>query len=738
MDSKSSRSHFSRLAKRMRVIRVSAPIESFCTGRIIGAVVIVHPYANCVLVRDQYANVGDFAWYLVVLADIARTRSGESSTAERVAYQLVDITVRVPAVRVYAVELACLLVDPAETTAPISQQILASCAWILGEYHAELEACTFSYKDAFMAVMHQASAAPNAIGGSSRSASLQTKDSLTCSSPVRTMCNFTAAVQQMCIWSALKLLYGARSMQIAAGDSSATWRELREVLRAKLPIFIQSSHVEVSERALLAYHLADSLGESCSGAVSWTFPTVKPVSKGSQLMVPPPGIRIDEPFFDMPPKSKKVITKTVMAPAVSLKYESDVGLDHGAAVEVASARRTAEVPNCAVDAQGVQPTSVSYPQIEQAAPQQGNMERIKGKIMSQARNTRYSVIRSAEPPQERSSSDDLLPSLSSLDGRIWCVVAEDSNVAVYGCVRRTDAAANNITKALSIRVDFRYMCKSQSTGADLANLSVSLCQDGLPMSETTVVHLATGSALAQSEKITSRISVSPPKCMAALLSRDSTGSESGKMSLAVPLTGQISYSFGSSGTSETNLPSDWIYTSASLLFPGEVWLSAMPTDAEGVATLLKEEHLTQQCSRKATLRYSPGQKILKKMGGTQGAAQKSVKLAYSVMEAGAKLCNCFFVRQAEDPPDGNTGQLSSILAAKVQVPETAAGPLGLLNSVVVGLVSCGVSIEPTNSNSPVIVLAMKVNVKSCHQILSGEVVRCLLSMYESLTSGKLN
>jgi len=60
-------------------------------------------------VRDRYALVEDFAWYLLVLADMSR--SVDSVHAGEIAEQFTDITVRVAQVRTYSVTLALSLLD---------------------------------------------------------------------------------------------------------------------------------------------------------------------------------------------------------------------------------------------------------------------------------------------------------------------------------------------------------------------------------------------------------------------------------------------------------------------------------------------------------------------------------------------------------------------------------------------------------------------------------------------------
>jgi hypothetical protein len=87
--------------------------------------------------RDRYALLTDFAWYVAVLAELARVR-GTKHGAE-VGRQIIDVAVRVDAVQPDAVRLLRpLLLDPAlaeERADNVSvAEALRAAAWVTGEY----------------------------------------------------------------------------------------------------------------------------------------------------------------------------------------------------------------------------------------------------------------------------------------------------------------------------------------------------------------------------------------------------------------------------------------------------------------------------------------------------------------------------------------------------------------------------------------------------------------------------
>eukprot|EP00940_MAST-03C_sp_MAST-3C-sp2_P001868 g1868.t1 len=82
--------------------------------------------------RDKYADVTDFAWYVGVLKDLANTKS--SQFEEKIAQQLMDVTLRVPSVRAFAVKSLQPVLTDSGAGGRGGEHILAAAAWIIGEY----------------------------------------------------------------------------------------------------------------------------------------------------------------------------------------------------------------------------------------------------------------------------------------------------------------------------------------------------------------------------------------------------------------------------------------------------------------------------------------------------------------------------------------------------------------------------------------------------------------------------
>ena len=87
--------------------------------------------------RDMYKNMQDFAWYVSVLVDLACTRG--SRQGKLLSNQLIDIALRVPAIRLFAVNsLLPLLLQP-ELVSDLMHDVLIGAAWVVGEYSSYLQ-----------------------------------------------------------------------------------------------------------------------------------------------------------------------------------------------------------------------------------------------------------------------------------------------------------------------------------------------------------------------------------------------------------------------------------------------------------------------------------------------------------------------------------------------------------------------------------------------------------------------
>eukprot|EP00435_Cladocopium_sp_Y103_P000315 s3163_g1.t1 len=216
--------------------------------------------------RDCYALVEDFAWYLLILGEIGRNM--DSSYGSTVAEQFVDICVRVPQVRPYAVTLALSLLDApaeAENTLSLCTPMVGACAWLLGEYNGEIEKPSEAQFLSGAKVLLT-------------SRSLQVLD---------------AATQTQCIWAATKLYLSAPE------HAPAAVLELHELLNSHLPSFVRSTHLDVSERATLSLNMSSFYkadATSIAAAKNLVAEPLLPVKADAQAQVPL-SIDLEEPIF---------------------------------------------------------------------------------------------------------------------------------------------------------------------------------------------------------------------------------------------------------------------------------------------------------------------------------------------------------------------------------------------------------------------------------------------------------
>ncbi|TPX63857.1 hypothetical protein SpCBS45565_g06328 [Spizellomyces sp. 'palustris'] len=87
--------------------------------------------------QDTYANVTNFEWYITLLTNLVRVRGVDVGT--RLSAQLIDVSVRVPQVREFAVQTMTALIEDDGVMQSANQdmnnaRVLVGAAWIVGEY----------------------------------------------------------------------------------------------------------------------------------------------------------------------------------------------------------------------------------------------------------------------------------------------------------------------------------------------------------------------------------------------------------------------------------------------------------------------------------------------------------------------------------------------------------------------------------------------------------------------------
>lgn len=661
--------------------------------------------------RDCYALVEDFAWYLLVLADISRTL--DSQHADEVAEQFTDIIVRVAGVRPYAVQLALSLLDR-ETAAPTARQgddedgqatsaasmevspaMMGSCAWILGEFHkafeADAEACF-----------------PKAVKALVAARDAQKLD---------------PSVQTMCIWAALKLCVGAPECAPAAAA------EIRAALLAQLPAFVASTHVDVSERATLALSLV-SFPDNADAADLFN-QCLLPVAPGAQqALAQPTGLDLDEPFFP-----EEAVPETAFAPAradptdpyaLAATYKDDLGF---MAVQEANQSPAAAVPS------GTSQSSMYYlgTSKEQGAAHGGQsseaaasakpaapldpLEQMRQKLAAAragAVATKYEVLRDEVRPVAAAAAaaaptgvaattgaagSSALPTpgdkeLADLHGRLWSVCYSDEFLRVYACVRSKNA------KKQQLRLELR--CE-RVAGGDVLVSDVHLrLPTGVTAQEVDtsgVVPLAVGPMAERSQKAKVTLGLTP-----FLLPADCV------------LEIELLYGLVRVG----GVDQEQICGGMKLRLPATWFLSPSPTSQDEIASYMADHaaQLLMQQSAEALTVQMPG----------RTSADLAQNLA-AVVGRCAGLCNLYGIQQA--PATQNKSQKFLMVARPPM--HGAASPLAGQEALPeAARIVCLCAGTPRDD-----ALDIKVTVKACRKDVCIDVAAQLVVTFRELLEGRL-
>ncbi|CAD7938304.1 unnamed protein product [Amoebophrya sp. A25] len=237
--------------------------------------------------QDQYALVEDFGWYVLTLADIAKKK--HSVHGQTVADQFADVCARVEGVRPYAVSVAQILIIGTGTGSTGLQScapsMISSCAWVLGEYPQFIEEnYTKQILDIFLSKEAQA---------------------------------LTPSTQVTCMWAAMKV-FCKRTCNMEGDMTDQTdFESLRESFLASMREMVLSPHVEVSDRATIAFFLLQ--WSSGKEALQAFYPSdeLEVLAGGEQDAVVEPE-DLDVPFYEEPER---------FPPADSAEQSDHVALD---------------------------------------------------------------------------------------------------------------------------------------------------------------------------------------------------------------------------------------------------------------------------------------------------------------------------------------------------------------------------------------------------------------------------
>ena len=213
---------------------------------------------------EKYAMLHSFTWYLDTLLQLAHMR-GLESHGELFHSQVTDVALRVLPVRAYAVKRSIEVLLEGEQTMlttdmagagidngrgkHIMPEVLPALAWIVGEY-----------SDLF----------PEAVSMDSDAVYIYNNDSEgpyhSVIQAVTAPCNsvkFPGTTQQVYVQAGMKVLAAAAAQsQVSDAELEACIR----TLTSNLQVYIQSTEIEVQERAFTAYTLLQSLGLDSGGS----------------------------------------------------------------------------------------------------------------------------------------------------------------------------------------------------------------------------------------------------------------------------------------------------------------------------------------------------------------------------------------------------------------------------------------------------------------------------------------
>ena len=250
---------------------------------------------------NQYQYIVDFEWYLSILVEMARVPG--LHTCAQISAQLTDVAIRVMVVRPYAARLMiAALRDPRFTASPAAGgacEVLNAAAWIVGEFYREA-VCEVAPEELIELLLQP------------RIASL----------PAGIQATFMQSVLKVFA----KMAAGSEALKVPSDEEEddededepvhvdpATPEELQaavSALLAGLPVFTQSTHIEVQERACIACEMV-KLYKDCATRGVDIGPqlfvlfdeALLPVSKAAQKKVPvPEGLDLDTPIYEEEPE----------------------------------------------------------------------------------------------------------------------------------------------------------------------------------------------------------------------------------------------------------------------------------------------------------------------------------------------------------------------------------------------------------------------------------------------------
>lgn len=228
--------------------------------------------------QNNYQYITNFEWYVSILVELTRIEGTRHGSL--IASQMLDVAIRVQAIRSFAVSQMAILLDNAHLLVANTQrnsicEVLFAAAWICGEFSDLLP-------DAF----------------SSLEAMLRPKVML-----------LPPHIQSIYVQNIIKL-YTQIVIKAEEEDNMESAQAVGQYIIDKMPMFVQNADLEVQERACGILHLVKQLvklqskGEKIGEEIKALFAgELNPVAQKAQKKVPlPDGLDLDawinEPFSE--------------------------------------------------------------------------------------------------------------------------------------------------------------------------------------------------------------------------------------------------------------------------------------------------------------------------------------------------------------------------------------------------------------------------------------------------------
>ncbi|XP_037068745.1 AP-3 complex subunit delta-1-like [Pollicipes pollicipes] len=322
--------------------------------------------------QNNYQFVTNFEWYLSVLVELTRIEGSQHGPL--VAAQMMDVTVRVQAIRHFAVAQMALLLENAHVLATAAHrntmlEVLYAAAWICGEFSEYL---------------------PNIRS---------TVESMLRTRPASLPPHILAVYVQ----NVLKLygrMLGRAEQSEQPEDVDGAMVEVNQVAELiveTLPAFASSADLEVQERATSALQLMKTVqklqqrGERLGQELQELFSgELNPVAPKAQRKVPvPEGLRLDE---------------WINEPSDESGDEPDAGVDYGVEVFVRAESRAA---GPAAAERRYQPTAEELQKSREARvhEQTHNPHYLKGTVQSSSNNYSSMAGELADTPVQQLDLD---------------------------------------------------------------------------------------------------------------------------------------------------------------------------------------------------------------------------------------------------------------------------------------------------------------------------------------------